>query len=232
MSGIVNRATETAVNTATAAAAIVDPYTPQVVKNVASYALATAVNTKDYALATATSTKDRAVGTVTGTVNFGVNTVNATTAFATGKVYDALDFGKVVVNGATTTITAYTPNPILNLINGTIAQAKNLHEDPINTVKNYPFVPAFVIHSGEKTYEIVHNAKDATTNGVNATTGLIVTKVNGVVHAVTSVPQIHSLIEQINRLTAPVLAKFGVTKGVSVEPELVVVGTPGVAAKN
>ncbi|TPX65407.1 hypothetical protein SpCBS45565_g05223 [Spizellomyces sp. 'palustris'] len=210
MSGIVTRATETVSTTATAVAARVDPYVPQVAKNAANFAIGTASATANFAVGTANAAKDRAVNTVTGTVNFASNTVNAATGFASDKVHGAIDFGKIVVTGATTTITSYTPNPILNLVTSTVDGAKALGTDPVGTVKGY--IPTFVIHAGEKTYEIVHNTKDRTVNGVNATTGFIVTKVNGAVHAVTSVSQIHNLIEQLNKLTAPVLNKLGVSR--------------------
>ncbi|KAJ3144597.1 hypothetical protein HDU86_001671, partial [Geranomyces michiganensis] len=143
----------------------------------------------------------------------------------TGKAYDAVNFGKAVVNGGITTITAYTPNPILNLLNSTVAEAKHLKSDPVGTVQNY--VPAFVFHAGEKTYEVCHNTKDRTVSGVNATTGFVVEKVEGVVTAVTSVPQIHALIEQLERLAAPLLSKLGVKTAPSPPPA--VVATPGVA---
>ncbi|KAI8586847.1 hypothetical protein BDZ88DRAFT_427556 [Geranomyces variabilis] len=226
MSGIINRATETAYTTAQSAAAIVDPYVPQVAKNAATYAISTAQSTKDRAVNTVNGAATMASNTVTGAATMASNTVTGTVNFATGKVYDVIDFGKVVVNGATTTITAYTPNPILNLINSTLSEAKSLREDPVSTVKHY--VPTFVIHAGEKTYEIGHNTKDRTVSGVNATTGYIVTKVEGVVTAVTSVPQIHALIEQLNKITTPVLNKLGVTKAPS-PPTVTVVSTPGVA---
>ncbi|KAI8823418.1 uncharacterized protein EV422DRAFT_520955 [Fimicolochytrium jonesii] len=217
MSGIVNRATETVSTTAQNVAAVVDPYVPQVAKNVANYALGTAVAAKDLAASTVTSAqgtavaaKDRAVNTATGAVNFASTTVNNTTSYASNKVTEAIDFGKIVVTGATTTITSYTPNPILNLVQGTVEQAKSLHSDPVGTVKNY--VPTFVIHAGEKTYEVVHNTKERAVGTANATTGFVVTKVNGVVHSVTSIPQIHNLIEQLEKLAAPVLNKLGVSK--------------------
>ncbi|KAI8826056.1 uncharacterized protein EV422DRAFT_151465 [Fimicolochytrium jonesii] len=217
MAGLIATATETVTSTVQSVATVVDPYVPQVAKNVANYALGTAVAAKDYAASTATSATDRAyaakdyaVGTAVSTKDRAVGTVNATTNFASSKVYEAIDFGKVVVTGATTTVTAYTPSPILNLVQGTVDQAKSLHADPVGTVKNY--VPTFVIHAGEKTYEIVHNTKERAVGTANATTGFVVTKVNGVVSSVTSIPQIHNLIEQLNKLTAPVLAKLGVSK--------------------
>jgi hypothetical protein len=75
-----------------------------------------------------------------------------------------------------------------------------------------PYVPTFVIHAGEKTYEVVTLAGDATTKRVSATTGYIVTKVNGTVAYVTDIPAIGALIEKLNAFTKPVLMRFGVTK--------------------
>jgi hypothetical protein len=132
-------------------------------------------------------------------------------AYSSQQAQSAMEYGKVVVSGATTTLTAYTPGPILSLVNSTLAQARELREDPVNTVKTY--VPTFVIHAGEKTYEIVshtgektyemvsHTA-DSTKKNVEATSGFIVTKVNGVITSVANVPVIHSVVEKLQKLTS------------------------------
>ncbi|TPX59599.1 hypothetical protein PhCBS80983_g02366 [Powellomyces hirtus] len=198
MSGVVN----TAVNTAEKVVAAMEPYTPQIAKDAATYAFATAQSSSERGLAAAQSTQ----------------------AYATTKVAAALDFGKVVVTGATTTITttlvSLTPNPILHLLQTTLERAKEVKDHPRD------YVPAYVVHAGERTYEIVHHAQE---RGLEAQ-GVIVTKINGVVDKVTSVPQIHALIEQLQKLTAPVLQKLGVSSAHKpVEPNLTVVD-PAVGA--
>ena len=47
---------------------------------------------------------------------------------------------------------------------------------------------------------------------IHATSGYIVTKVNGTVQYVTSIPQVGGLIDQLERLTSPVLKRLGVKK--------------------
>ncbi|KAL2912865.1 hypothetical protein HK105_207646 [Polyrhizophydium stewartii] len=192
-----------AVETAQAVAAKVDPYVPQVAKDATSFAVGTATSAVNFATSTASSAYNFATGTATSAYNYATGTV------------------KVVVNGATTTITAYTPSPILNAVTSTIEGAKALRQDPVGTVK--PYVPTFVIHAGEKTYEIVHTAGEKTydvakgtqeriAQTTSAATGFIVTKVNGTVQYVTSVPAIGALVDRINRLTTPILTRLGVKK--------------------
>lgn len=47
---------------------------------------------------------------------------------------------------------------------------------------------------------------------IHATSGYIVTKVNGTVQYVTSIPQVGGLIDQLEKLTSPVLRRMGVKK--------------------
>lgn len=164
----------------------------------------------EYTQKTVSGTVDYASKTVNETVDYATKKVAAAQSFAQDKATSALDFGKVVVHDATTTLTAYTPGPVLTLITSTIDGAKALRQDPVGTMK--PYVPTFVIHAGEKTYEVVQHTKDRTTQNLNEATGYIVTKVNGTVEYVTSVPAIGALIEKLNKLTAPVLARLGVNK--------------------
>ncbi|KAJ3324042.1 hypothetical protein HDU76_013500 [Blyttiomyces sp. JEL0837] len=169
----------------------------------ATYAAQTALSTLDttqkavgaaveYTTSTATAVKDGVVATATGAVNYAKDTT-----------YWA-------INGATTTITAYTPGPVKDLLANTLAGASALRQDPVGTVK--PYVPAFVIHTGEKTYEIVVNTTEKTKEGVTATSGFIYTKVNGTIQYVTSIPQVHSLIERLNSIASPVLNRIKGTK--------------------
>lgn len=217
-----------AVDSAKSIATKVDPYVPQFAKDGISYAascgssaasytadkvnygIKTVNGTVDYGVKTVTGTVDYGVKTVTGTVDYAGRTVGAAQTFVHSKATDAFNFGKVVVNGATTTITSYTPGPVLSLVQSASEGVSAVRADPVGAVK--PYVPTFVIHAGEKTYEVVAHAGDVTQKNISATTGMIVTKVNGIVHSVTSVPAIGSLIEKINSITAPILKRFGVTK--------------------
>ncbi|KAJ3368616.1 hypothetical protein HDU91_000410 [Kappamyces sp. JEL0680] len=234
MSATVKTVVETAQNVVGKAYNIAEPYVPTVVKDTAAYGVKTATplvnSTVDYATKTVNGTVDYTAKTVNGTVEFAAKTVNGTvqyakdtvhgtidytsktvngtvefakakvsdaTIFASNQANSALEFSKVVVNGATTTIHAHTPGPILTLIDNTIAGAQALRADPV------------VIHFGEKTYEIVGAAQEKTIEGVKSASGFIVTKVNGTVHFVTEIPIVHQLIETLNSVTAPVIAKFG-----------------------
>jgi hypothetical protein len=184
----------------------------------------------DYAKNTVTGTVTYAKNKVTGTVDYATKTVSATVGYANEKVLaaqnyasqkanSAVQFGKFVVKGATTTVTAYTPGPVLNLVTATVDKAKAVGSDPVGSIKPCKFkscnlvdVPTFVIHAGEKTYEVVQNVQDRSIQNINATSGYIVTKVNGTVQYVTSIPQVGGLIDQLDKLTSPVLRKLGVKK--------------------
>ncbi|KAJ1562177.1 hypothetical protein HK405_015032 [Cladochytrium tenue] len=205
MSAIASKAIETASSVAQSAYNRVDPYVPSAAKSAASYAVNTAKTTidttnktvgaaVDYATSTATAAKDRAVATATGAVNY------------------AKDTASWAVNGATTTITAYTPGPVKDLVHNAVAGAQALRQDPVGSLK--PYVPAFVIHTGERTYEIVVDTTQRTKDNVNAATGFIVSKVNGTVEYITQIPQVHAVIERLTAITAPVINRIRGTKQV------------------
>ncbi|KAJ3329534.1 hypothetical protein HDU76_007717 [Blyttiomyces sp. JEL0837] len=211
MSSIASKAVETATNVAQSAYNRVDPYVPQVAKDAATYAAQTASSTAAFAY---NATYDTTVKTVGAAVEYTTNTATAVkdgvVNTATGAVTYAKDTTFWAINGATTTITAYTPGPIKSAINSTLAGATALRQDPVGTVK--PYVPTFIIHTGEKTYEIVVNTTEKTKEGVQVASGMVYTKVNGTIEYVTSIPQIHSLIEKLNSLASPVLNKIRGTK--------------------
>ena len=147
---------------------------------------------------------------MSGTVAAAQKTVAAAQNYAQSTANSAIEIGKAAVHGATTTVTAYTPGPVQTLIHTTLEGAKAFRQDPVGTLK--PYVPTFVIHAGEKTYEIVHAVQDRTAQNINATTayvsekgkathGYIVTKVNGTVQYVTSIPQVRNQSDLLsNRL--------------------------------
>ncbi|EGF78504.1 expressed protein [Batrachochytrium dendrobatidis JAM81] len=208
MSSMTDRAVDVAQNVAKT----VEPYVPTIAKDAATYAVSTASSAATLATSTATSAYNFATGTASSAYCYASQTV------------------KVVVTGATTTITTYTPGPVLNAVTSAIDGAKAISQDPVGSVKSH--VPVMVIHAGEKTYEIIHPTFDRAAQSVTAATGFVVTKVNGTVEYITAVPAVHSLIEQINKLTAPVLSRFGVNKGENgeVEAEGIVGEVPVVSA--
>ncbi|KAI8928893.1 hypothetical protein BC831DRAFT_509623 [Entophlyctis helioformis] len=201
-------------------------------KSAASSAVNTASSAANTAVKTASSAVNYATSTATSAVNYATSTassaVNYATSTASSAARGAASTASSAVNYATTTVTAYTPGPIVKLVQSTVDGAKALGSDPVGTVK--PYVPTFVIHAGEKTYEIVQHTKDRTTQNVSAATGFIVTKVNGTVKAVTSVPAIGSLIDQLNKLTTPILTKLGVKKAGEVSEGEVVTDVKEVSA--
>ncbi|KAJ3037968.1 hypothetical protein HDV00_001171 [Rhizophlyctis rosea] len=186
-----------AVETGKEAYAYVDPYVPQAAKD-----------------------------TATAAVNYATQTAQTAQTYATEKTTAIYEYGKVIVQGATTTIEAYTPGPVRDLIANTLEGAKHLREDPVGTVK--PYVPSFVVQTGEKTYEIVKDANDKTREVAASTSGYIVTKVNGTVHSVTSIPQVAAVIEQLDQLTKGSLTKLGVVgpHGQPTEPAPVTPAAP------
>jgi hypothetical protein len=104
-------------------------------KNAASFAAGTASSAYKFTTEKVTNTVDYATKTVNATVDYANKTVSAAQAYASQKANSAVQFGKFVVKGATTTITAYTPGPILNLVTSTVDGAKALGTDPVGTVK-------------------------------------------------------------------------------------------------
>ncbi len=77
-------------------------------------------DTVDFAQKTVTGTVDYASKTVSGAVGYANKTVSAAQNYASQKANSAVQFGKFVVKGATTTVTAYTPGPILNLVTSSV----------------------------------------------------------------------------------------------------------------
>jgi hypothetical protein len=182
-------------------------YATKTVNGTVDYATKKVNGTVDYAAKTVNGTVDYAAKTVHGTVDYGKNVITNATNYASKQAIYALEFGKVVVNGATTTITAHTPGPVLSLIQKSLESANALRQDPVGTVK--PYVPTFVIHIGEKSYEIVGQVQEQSVEGIKAASGFVVTKVNGTTQYVASVPLVASVIDRLNQITAPVLARFG-----------------------
>ncbi|TPX32005.1 hypothetical protein SmJEL517_g04822 [Synchytrium microbalum] len=144
--------------------------------------------------------------------------------------HDSVTKGRVIVEGATTTITAHTPAPILKVVKDAIEQGKHFAEDPAGTAKHIAediktYVPTYVLNYGSRTYEVIqHTAETLRTNtketmegakksvedisaravsALDNTTGVIVTRVNGVVEKVVAIPQVHNVVEQLKTLIAP-----------------------------
>jgi hypothetical protein len=132
-----------------------------------------------------------------------------TFAYGMDTTRKTVDYAQQQVQSAVTTITA-TTSPVLNVVqnalNSASALAHDVRQDPVGTVK--PYVPAFVVHYGEKTYEIVAHTADSTKKNVDQTTGMIITKVNGVVEAVQNVPLVHNVIEQLKQVSEPVTSRL------------------------
>lgn len=97
----------------------------------------------DYAHKTVTGTVDYAQKTVSATVGYANQTVAAAQNYTSAKVNSAVQFGRFVVKGATTTVTAYTPGPVLNLVTSTVDKAKAIGSDPVGTVKPCLFFTMF-----------------------------------------------------------------------------------------
>lgn len=217
MSSLATKAVETATEVAKTAYEKVDPYVPNVAKSAVTYAAQTAYSAGNFAYNTANATIDTTQKTVGAAYDFTTSTATAVkdraVATATGAVTYAKDTAVWAANGTTSTITAFTPGPVKDLVTNTLAGASALRQDPVGTVK--PYVPTFIIHTGEKTYEVVIDTTTKTKENITATTGFIVTKVNGTVEYITHIPQVAMLIEKLNSLTAPVLNRVrGTTQAI------------------
>ncbi|KAJ3079990.1 hypothetical protein HDU99_009582 [Rhizoclosmatium hyalinum] len=188
MSSILDHATSAA---ATAAAAV-DPYLPAGAKDAAKDAYGAAVTHGTAAVNYASDAYKAARVQAVELINSTTTQAQQTFTWA--------------VTTTTTTITAYTPGPVKTLIQDTVAGAEAVRADPKAALT--PYVPAYVIVTGERTYEIVTEKIHQTEETVSATTGYVVSKVNGTVEYVTSIPQVHSVIEQLNAIAAPVLDKI------------------------
>lgn len=182
-------------------------YTKKTYNGTVDYATKVTTETVEYANKKVTGTVDYSKNVVNGTVEYGKKVVSDATLFAQKQTNSAVEFGKIVVHGATTTIHANTPGPILNLVQSSLDGAALLRADPVGTVK--PYVPTFVIHFGEKSYEIVASAQEKSIEGIKAASGFIVTKINGTTQYVTSVPLVAQLIDRLSAITTPLISKFG-----------------------
>ena len=181
-------------------------YGKKTINGTVEYTQKTINNTVDYGKKTINGTVDYGKKTINGTVDYGKKVVSDAKSYATKQTTQAFEFGQVVVSGATTTITAHTPGPILSLIQTTVEGASALAKNPIGTVK--PYIPTFIIHFGTKTYEIVGAAQEQGMEGIKAASGFIVTKVDGITQSVTSVPLVAQIIEKLNSVTAPIISSF------------------------
>ncbi|KAI8608030.1 hypothetical protein BC830DRAFT_1133179 [Chytriomyces sp. MP71] len=204
-----DKITAAATSAATTVAAAVEPYVPQTVKDtVVTPALTVASGVKDDVLANglvntglsyATQAKDYALGQASQAKDYALEQAEGYRAYT-------IATAKWAIGQTTTTITAFTPSPILDLMKETVAGAQAVRQDPVATLR--PYVPAFVVHTSERTYEIVKENVEHTQESLNATTGFVVSRVNGVVEQVTSIPRVNSVIEKLNTLAAPVLEKL------------------------
>ncbi|KAJ3016390.1 UNVERIFIED_CONTAM: hypothetical protein HDU68_012240 [Siphonaria sp. JEL0065] len=185
---------------ATSVSAAVDPYVPQTARDAAVQLQDTVVTQGTSALNYASGLKETLVANATSLH------AQATQLAATASTQTLSENFNWAVTATTTTISAYTPGPVKTFIQDTVTNAEAVRQDPKTTLA--PYVPAYVIHTSERTYEVVAPHLDKTKETVNSTAGYIVEKVNGTVEYVTSIPQVHSVIDQLNSITAPVLEKI------------------------
>jgi hypothetical protein len=174
-------------------------YAQKTVSSSVEYAQKVTNETVDYGKKTIFGTVEYAQKTVNGTVDYGKKVVSDAKQYAARQTNQALEFGQIAVNGATTTIHAHTPGPILSLIQSSVDGASALAKNPIDAVK--PYVPSFIIHFGERSYEIVGSAQEQSLERMKGLSGFIVTKVNGITLSVTSIPIITQIIEKLNTVT-------------------------------
>ncbi|KAJ3216023.1 hypothetical protein HK099_006093 [Clydaea vesicula] len=187
-----------ATETVTYIASLAAPYTPTVVKDGVIYTANTAQTLSTSALETANQTAATLQSHANQALHSATSTLTATQEFANQKASEAFTLGKEVVGQTANTITSYTPDPVVALVNKSLENAQALRTDPIGTVKSY--TPDFVIQVGEKTYEVVAHTTESAKKTVDETSGFIVTKVNGTVDYITHIPQVESLMAELKKL--------------------------------
>ncbi|KAJ3123052.1 hypothetical protein HK100_011742 [Physocladia obscura] len=195
----VDKAIETVTTHVNNLAVAADPYIPQTAKDAAAQLASKVTTHGETAVAYATSVKDSLVAKA-GELQTQARDLTAQASA------EATKYTSWAYTSATTTITAYTPGPVLTFVNDTVAKVEAATHDPSTAIKDY--VPAYVIHTSERTLEIVTEGFEQTVDKVNQTTGLIVSKVNGSVEYVKAIPQVHSVIDQLNAITKPVIEKI------------------------
>ena len=173
------------------------------------------VSAKDYAVNTATTAKDYAVTTANTAKDYAANTASSAKTYASATASNASNYAsntitsvRVAIDGATTTVTAHTPQPIVALVTAAVGFGSRVSADPVATLKGV--VPAFVVVAGERTYEVVAHASAATKLHVAQGTGYIITRVNGALESVTAVPAVASLLASLTAISQPILKRFGV----------------------
>ncbi|KAI9332227.1 hypothetical protein BDR26DRAFT_650273 [Obelidium mucronatum] len=189
-----------ATSVATSVSAAVDPYVPQTARDAAVQIQDTVVTQGSSALSYASGLKDSLYS------NASSLHAQASQLAATASAQSLQENFNWAVTATTTTISAYTPGPVKTFIQDTITGAEAVRQDPKTALS--PYVPAYVIHTSERTYEIVAENLDKIKEPVNETAGYVVSKVNGTVEYVTSIPQVHSVIDQLNAIASPVLDKI------------------------
>ncbi|KAJ3344987.1 hypothetical protein HDU83_004562 [Entophlyctis luteolus] len=215
----IDKAIETVTAHVNTLAVAADPYIPQTAKDAA-------VQIKDTVITHATTVKDTFVA-------------NATALQAQAKdlqaqaTENAAKYSQWAYTSATTTITAYTPGPVLSFVNDTVAKVEEVKKDPAGTLK--PYIPAYIIHTSERTLEIVtegfEHTVETVNEKVNGATGFVVSKVNGTVEYIKSLPEVNTVIEKLNSFTAPVIEKIRAGSHLSASEAEAEVVTIAAAAK-
>ena len=124
-----------------------------------------------------------------GAVTYGKETIEG-----------AVGFGTATVESGIATAKSLTPDPVLALIDQSLAKASAIRADPVTSLKEY--VPDFVIQAGEKSYEVVSNSVEQGKVASEELGGFIVTKVNGVMQVITHIPQVEGLLAELKKLSA------------------------------
>ncbi|KAJ3119953.1 hypothetical protein HK100_000094 [Physocladia obscura] len=198
---LLSKSLDTATVVASAGYSVVSPFVPLVVKtNVVAPAAEYATDVKGRVVARGVF--PAAVSVAADAKLYAKTYASSLSASASGRLSSLSASASDSLNSTITTVSAYTPSPILALI----AELSRAARDPVAALK--PYVPAFVVHTGERTYEIVAHNIELTKESVSATTGFLVSKVNGSVEYVAAIPQVHLVIEKLNAVAAPVISKI------------------------
>ncbi|KAI8611524.1 hypothetical protein BC830DRAFT_650677 [Chytriomyces sp. MP71] len=127
----------------------------------------------------------------------------------------SFDLANSLVARATGTAMNYTPKSVVSLVQAAVETYTVVRTDGLVGLK--PYVPTFVVQTGEQTYEIVANVRQSVHDQYSATSGFIVTRVNGVVERVTAVPIVSKLLDRITGLVGHANASAAATTAATSE---------------
>ncbi|KAJ3348125.1 hypothetical protein HDU83_001552 [Entophlyctis luteolus] len=210
MPSLIQISLDTASHVASAGYKVVSPFVPNLVKDhVVSPTVEYATTVKKSVAENGVLPTAYTVATDARAFTLSTASTAKTMALGTASSYKAytIDTAKWAMSKTTTTVTAMTPGPILAFVEEALKNVDAVTRDPVGVLVK-PYVPAYVIHTSERTYEIVQENVEGAKEKGKETVGYVVSRVNGTVEYVRSLPRVNSVIAQLNVLTEPVIGRL------------------------